>query len=132
MGKKMVKNRPDANPTSKRVRGKQTSKNNVKRGQKKDESGTGRSIRGLRPPVQTIRVTAIRCPRCDDILFSRAHHDFRSCTCGYCFIDGGFDYVRVGGDVGETFHLNIEATKKDLYDDWNHHGTLYGLIKEVK
>jgi hypothetical protein len=79
------------------------------------------------------KVNAMQCLHCGDIIYSCATHDFRSCTCGKCYIDGGFDYVRGGGTPNEFKFLKkyINATKKELYDDWN---TLdkkrkYGCIK---
>lgn len=47
-------------------------------------------------------VTAIICPNCDDRIWSYHRHDMRSCSCGYCYIDGGRDYTRVGynGEMG--------------------------------
>ena len=77
-------------------------------------------------------VKAITCPKCGDTIFSRARHDFRSCSCGAIFIDGGFDYVRIGGNELETikvFDLEIKQTKGQLWDDWNYQDNHYGLIK---
>jgi hypothetical protein len=42
------------------------------------------------------KVEGIVCPRCKAWVWSRHRHDCRSCFCGYCFIDGGRDYTRVG------------------------------------
>ena len=82
-----------------------------------------------------ISVTAIRCPTCKDIIYSRAHHDFRSCTCEDTAIDGGFDYTRILGKPElfkelKTFSLDIQVSKKDLFDDWNRGINKYGLIKD--
>jgi len=82
-----------------------------------------------------MKVNAIKCPKCKDTIFSRARHDFRSCSCDNIFIDGGFDYIRVGGDGIETikvFELEIEQTKGQLWDDWNYQDDHYGIIKEKK
>lgn len=43
-----------------------------------------------------IEHTGIRCLVCEDIIFSEYRHDFKACTCGHCFIDGGKDYLRYG------------------------------------
>lgn len=43
-----------------------------------------------------MKVTAIICPLCDDRPWSRHRHDMRYCKCGYCYIDGGRDYARIG------------------------------------
>ncbi len=46
-------------------------------------------------------VQCITCPQCKDRIWSRHRHDFRHCKCGYCFVDGGRDYLRYGwnGDL---------------------------------
>ena len=77
-----------------------------------------------------MKVKATVCTACKDTIFSRAHHDFRYCTCKKTFIDGGFLYVRVGGESRDIIDLEIEATKEDLYEDWNHRIDRFGLIKE--
>ena len=78
-------------------------------------------------------VTAIKCKKCGDTIYSRAVHDFRWCSCGTVAIDGGFDYTRVVGDVSlDTFALEVNATKKELYRDWSKSTNKFGLIKEKK
>lgn len=47
-----------------------------------------------------MKVTGIECPKCKDQIWSRHRHDCRSCKCGYCYIDGGRDYLRVGYGAG--------------------------------
>lgn len=49
------------------------------------------------------KINAILCKKCNRILFSRNRHDFNVCDkCKETFIDGGFDYVRVGAKNIET------------------------------
>jgi len=43
-----------------------------------------------------MRVQGIECPLCGDRVWSRATHDMRYCRCGYCFVDGGRSYSRIG------------------------------------
>lgn len=38
--------------------------------------------------------TGIWCPVCGDVIYSVNRHDYRSCECKSCFIDGGKDYTR--------------------------------------
>lgn len=45
------------------------------------------------------------CSICDDIIFSNSRHDWVSCACGEIFIDGGFDYLRIG--AREEFPLRV-------------------------
>ena len=76
-----------------------------------------------------MRVNAIKCPTCGDVIYSRAVHDYRPCTCGASAIDGGFDYIRVtGANIGNLKVINVKATKMDLYRDWNLHLDKFGLI----
>jgi len=82
-----------------------------------------------------MKVNAVQCPECKDIIFSRSHHDFHYCSCGYVFIDGGFDYCRFGAkDLNKvkSMQIDINATAKDLYDDWANNKNKFGLIKSKK
>ena len=36
----------------------------------------------------------IRCLKCGDIIESKSVHDFVTCSCGACRVDGGHDYLR--------------------------------------
>lgn len=42
-------------------------------------------------------VKGIKCPKCDDVIWSRSEHDLRKCKCKASFVDGGRDYLRIGG-----------------------------------
>lgn len=81
-----------------------------------------------------MKVDGIKCKKCKDTIYSRATHDFRECSCKEIFIDGGFDYMRIGGEkkMWEMITINVKATKKELYDDWNTRSDKYGLIKAKK
>lgn len=61
----------------------------MKEHSKQKKSGTG----------PRIKVHGIQCPRCNEKLWSKYRHDFHYCGCGYCFVDGGRDYLRVGYGV---------------------------------
>lgn len=80
-----------------------------------------------------MKISATKCPTCGDIIFSRARHDFRSCSCEEIYIDGGFDYTRVGyhnlDQPPEHIELDLDITKKELYDDYNYRVDKYGIIK---
>ena len=41
---------------------------------------------------------AIRCLKCNNVIESKRRHDLQRCPCGACFVDGGSDYRRIGGD----------------------------------
>ena len=82
------------------------------------------------------KVNAITCPICKYTIFSRTRHDLRTCFCGKVFIDGGFDYVRIGFDPEiekppETFKKDISQTPMELYDDWNQQNNVYGWIPPI-
>jgi hypothetical protein len=77
-----------------------------------------------------MKLWAIKCPTCHDTIFSRARHDFRACSCEAVFIDGGFDYTRYGGDNATLIEIEIDATKQQLYNDWNNRIDKLGIIHE--
>ena len=37
---------------------------------------------------------AIKCNLCGDVIESKSTHDFVSCKCGACAVDGGTEYLR--------------------------------------
>lgn len=81
-----------------------------------------------------MKVNAIRCPNCGDVIYSRHVHDFHYCSCGECAIDGGFDYVRVvakNPDEIEGLKLEVDATRKELEQDWGRGIDKFGIIKKT-
>lgn len=81
--------------------------------------------------VVKTRVLTVTCPECKSEMYSRSRHDFHGCSCG-TFVDGGFDYLRYGGMdltkiVKRTRYVN--ATRQELYDDWNNRKDKFGFIK---
>jgi len=77
------------------------------------------------------RVHAIQCPKCKDIIYSRARHDYHSCTCGDVTIDGGFDYMHCSWKVKPPKELikYIPVTRTRLFVDWNFRRDQFGIIK---
>lgn len=47
----------------------------------------------------------IKCKKCGDIIESKTRHDFVQCSCKSCFVDGGHDYRRIGGDLTDIEDL---------------------------
>lgn len=45
-----------------------------------------------------IKVNKIKCKICGDVIESTSVHDFRECSCGACYVDGGRQYLRRGWD----------------------------------
>ena len=44
--------------------------------------------------IQKIIVNKIKCKHCGDIIESTTVHDFVTCSCGKCSVDGGKNYIR--------------------------------------
>lgn len=49
---------------------------------------------------------AIRCKKCGDVIESKTVHDFKFCSCGSCAVDGGLDYLRRCGNLGDWEELS--------------------------
>jgi hypothetical protein len=80
-----------------------------------------------------MKIRGIVCPHCKDFIFSRARHDFHSCSCGETVIDGGFDYIRYGSlEELSVKEIELDATKEELYNDWARGIDKYGLIKNFQ
>ena len=47
------------------------------------------------PEPQTAQ-QGVRCAKCGDEIYSNYTHDFRYCSCKATFVDGGWEYLRVG------------------------------------
>lgn len=77
-----------------------------------------------------MKINAVICVKCCDIIWSRAVHDFRTCTCGEIFIDGGFDYIRT--NAGKTKIIDVDCTVQEAYNDWNNKINKLGSIKQKK
>lgn len=65
--------------------------------------------------MEKIIVNAIKCNHCGDVIESRYRHEFVTCSCGKCSVDGGKDYLRrcfdEKGDyteMSETIEVNDE------------------------
>ena len=60
--------------------------------------------------MRRVLVNKVRCKKCNDILESKHEHDFKRCSCGSIFIDGGTDYQKYG------WGLNQQEEKSELDD----------------
>lgn len=47
----------------------------------------------------------IKCRECNDVIESTSRHDFKYCTCGNVFVDGGEDYLRFGWKISPPVSL---------------------------
>jgi len=80
-----------------------------------------------------MKLKAIICPNCKDIIYSRALHDLHRCSCKSLYVDGGLDYLRYGGlanafENTEITEIELDTTKKELFDDWNKGVNKFGVI----
>lgn len=59
---------------------------------------------------------AIQCKKCGDIIESKTVHDFVTCSCGACSVDGGHEYLRRCGNLEDFIELSISepSEKKEL------------------
>ncbi len=57
-----------------------------------------------------LEMAIVRCKKCNDVIISLYTHDFKFCSCETCFVDGGFDYYRIGGKP-EDYELTIKKVK---------------------
>lgn len=44
--------------------------------------------------IKNIRLNQIQCKKCGDIITSEYMHDYKTCSCGACAVDGGHEYLR--------------------------------------
>lgn len=82
-----------------------------------------------------MKVKGIKCPYCKEIIYSRARHDFRRCSCRKIFVDGGREYLKYGGEELENieiYEIELEVENKELIKDWNNFKKKYGCIKPYK
>jgi hypothetical protein len=56
----------------------------------------------------------IKCKKCGSIIQSMSRHDFKQCSCGKIFIDGGSDYCRIGFPGGQEMTDWIQFIDKPL------------------
>lgn len=78
-----------------------------------------------------MKISALKCSKCEDVIYSRALRDFRSCSCGALSVDGGFDYLKVSCDPKipySNIEIFVNADRNQLYKDWKNMTDEYGLI----
>jgi len=80
-----------------------------------------------------MKLNAIRCPRCKEIIYSRTVHDYHSCHCGAVTIDGGLEYCHCGWiesvPMPKVITIDIKTNPTTLYQDWNYMTNKLGWIK---
>lgn len=80
--------------------------------------------------TEQLEVNAIKCTLCNDIIYSRAVHDFHCCSCESVCIDGGFDYTKISGEPEnvQSTSLTLDANMAELYNDWRWGEDEFGWI----
>ena len=53
----------------------------------------------------------IKCLKCGDVIESKYRHDYKTCSCGACAVDGGHDYLRRCGNLEDWKDMS-EVEKK--------------------
>lgn len=54
--------------------------------------------------------TKLQCKLCKDIVESKHVHDGKYCTCGAMFVDGGDEYLRIGGNTNNIIYVETGLT----------------------
>lgn len=90
-----------------------------------------------------ILLNRAKCLRCGDLIFSASVHDYRQCTCGNIFVDGGMEYIRHGfidksmyenkslSIPEETYEACLEALKWAEETGRNDLGRLCAVFKAM-
>ena len=56
----------------------------------------------------------IKCLKCGDTIESEYRHDYKTCSCGACAVDGGRDYLRRSGNLEDWQEMSeIEGIKNN-------------------
>ena len=55
---------------------------------------------------------AIQCKKCGDVIESVSVHDFKTCACGSCSVDGGHYYLRRCANSLDGF-IDLSEFQKD-------------------
>jgi hypothetical protein len=74
----------------------------------------------LKLKVGPLYLNAIRCTKCDYFVRSRNRHDFRSCKCGSCAVDGGSYMGNRSGNEGD--YVDIVIPFENLSENERGHG----------
>ena len=53
-----------------------------------------------------------QCNNCGDVIESKTAHDFKRCSCGQTFVDGGLGYTRRG--FGAAGYTELSTYEDDL------------------
>ena len=90
--------------------------------------------------VKILAKNAIRCKKCGDVIESNYRHNFVTCSCGSCSVDGGFDYLRRCGnpddyeEACEYKEIDVEPKYKsgDIVEFEYYYFRKVGVIQSVE
>lgn len=71
----------------------------------------------------------LKCKKCGDIIESKHRHDFKWCKCHSCYIDGGNEYLRVGGNEENYEIIDAIEDNKKIYFISDTHFNHENIIK---
>ena len=80
-----------------------------------------------------MKVKAIECDLCGDVIYSRAPEDYRECSCGAVSTSGGQQYAKFHiADQGthKKVIINVDTSPHNLYNDWREMADVFGLISK--
>lgn len=66
--------------------------------------------------METIVRNIIQCKQCGDIIESNYTHDFKSCHCGNCAVDGGKDYLHRTSRSGRDGFIELSEFEQTSPD----------------
>ena len=67
--------------------------------------------------MKKILKNAIRCNKCGEIIESKSEHDYVTCQCGACAVDGGNDYLRRCAPSQEAYTELSEVEELEIKDE---------------
>tara|TARA_R100000008_G_C3518575_1_gene132734 strand:+ start:351 stop:629 length:279 start_codon:yes stop_codon:yes gene_type:complete len=78
-----------------------------------------------------MKVRAIECYSCKDVVYSRAEEDYRECSCASVNTCGGQTFTKFDAIPGadyKIFNLELNATRDEIYVDWLEMHDKYGIV----
>lgn len=61
--------------------------------------------------MEKILKNCIQCKTCGDVIESKTVHDFKTCFCGACSVDGGLEYLRRVTEIKGSY-AELSVTEK--------------------
>lgn len=58
----------------------------------------------------------IRCNHCGEVIESKYRHDYVTCKCRCCSVDGGHDYLRRGFKTSQSDYTELSQWEEDGED----------------